>query len=190
MPPVASTRPPAIDPLPPDPGEDPDGVRPRPRYLTATEQPARVDTRPLGFLFPDALDSPSWHEVRATRTQRPADMPVERVNIILQRDCDVDERGMDGPAPPSAGLFLHVALATWNPETAQRGKRTHLIYAHRDDGAAVSLANPYLMTEEERKLIPWIPSDRKILSATNHDVQGVGNNLMCKLMLCFPDEKG
>ena len=83
-----------------------------------------------------------------------------------------------------------MALATWNPDTAQRGKRSALIYAHRDDGAGVSLANPDLMTEEERKLIPWVPSDRKILSATNHDVQGVGNNFMCKLLLCFPDENG
>ena len=117
-------------------------------------------------------------------------MPVERVNIILQRDCDVDERGMDGPAPTSAGLFLQAALATWDPEKRQRGKRTDLIYAHRDDGAGVSLANPDMMTEAQRKSIPWMPSDRRILSATNHDVQGVGNNLMSKLILSFPDVNG
>ncbi len=45
------------------------------------------------------------------------------------------------------------------------------------------------MTEAQRKSITWVPSDRKILSATNHDVQGIGKNLMTKLMVSFVDEK-
>ncbi len=46
------------------------------------------------------------------------------------------------------------------------------------------------MTEVQRKSISGTPSDRKILSATNHVVKGIGNNLMSKLMVSFPDEKG
>ncbi len=54
----------------------------------------------------------------------------------------------------------------------------------------MSLANPDMMTTEQRRSITLIPSDRKILSATNHDVQGIGNNLMTRLIVSFVDENG
>ena len=98
-------------------------------------------------------------------------MPVERLNIVSTENEDVDERGMaGGPVAVPAGLFLQAALATWNPDTRDRGPRSALIFAHRDDGAAVSLINPDMMTPEQRLALPWETSDRKILSASNHDI--------------------
>ncbi len=47
--------------------------------------------------------------------------------------------------PPA--LYLDVALASYDTKTKARGRRTKLIRAHLDDGAAVSLINPDLLEE-------------------------------------------
>jgi hypothetical protein len=97
-------------------------------------------------------------------------MPVERVNIILEESNDVvDERGMEGPAAVPSGLFLQAALASWNRKTQERGPRSELIFAHRDDGVAESLVNPDMTTADQRMFLVWKRSDRTIISASNHD---------------------
>jgi hypothetical protein len=63
---------------------------------------------------------------------------------------EVDERGMDAPASTPVGPFLQLALATYNRKTKVRGPRSELMVAHRDDGAAVFLINPDMMTAEQR----------------------------------------
>ncbi len=80
-------------------------------------------------------------------------MPVERINIVLEQSNDVDERGMDGPSASPAGVFLQIALASWNRKTRERGLSSALMFAHRDDGAAVWLANPDMMTTEQRQAL-------------------------------------
>ena len=52
------------------------------------------------------------------------------------------------------------------------------------------MINPDMMTLEQRLALPWETSDRKILSASNHDIQGIANDKMCKGMLSFPDVDG
>ena len=85
----------------------------------------------------------------------------------------VDERGTDGVGVTPPGLYLDVALASYDKKTKARGRRTELIRAHRDDGAAVSLINPDLPDEADSLLILWLRSERKPLSASNHDPQGL-----------------
>ena len=101
-------------------------------------------------------------------------MRVERINIVSEQDEVVDERGTDGVGVTPPALYLDVALASYNTKTKARGRRTKLIRAHRDDGAAVSLINPDYLEAAESQLIIWVRSDRKLLSASNHDLQGLG----------------
>ncbi len=88
-------------------------------------------------------------------------MRVERINYVSERN-DV------GVTPPA--LYLDLALASYDKKTKIRGPRTKLIRAHRDDGAAVSVINPDLLEEADSLLILWVRSNRKLLSASNHDL--------------------
>jgi hypothetical protein len=90
----------------------------------------------------------------------------------------VDERGMDG----HAAVPSQAALASWNCKTRERGPRSELVFARRDDGAALSLVNPDMMTPEQRMSLVWERSDRKILSASNHDIQGMAGDWMCRII--------
>ena len=98
---------------------------------------------------------------------------VERINYVLEQDEVVDERGTDGVGVTPLALYLDLALASYDKKTQARGRRANLIRAHRDDGAAVSLINPDLLDEADGSLILWVRSDRKLLSASNHDFQGL-----------------
>ena len=100
-------------------------------------------------------------------------MRVERINYVSEQDEVVDERGTDGVGVTPPALYLDLALASYDKKTKARGRRTNLIRAHRDDGAAVSLINPDLLDEADSSLILWVRSDRKLLSASNHDFQGL-----------------
>ncbi len=110
-------------------------------------------------------------------------MPVQRINIVHEQPReDVDERGMDSPATTPSGLFLQVALATWDKTTREQGRRSELLIAHRDYGAAVLLINSTMLREELSKSIHWVDADTKLLPVTNHDVQGIAGNLMCRII--------
>ncbi len=78
-------------------------------------------------------------------------MRVERINYVSEQDEVVDERGTHGVGVTPPGLYLDLALSSYDKKTKVRGRRTNLIRAHRDDGAAVSLINPDLIEEEEVK---------------------------------------
>ena len=102
----------------------------------------------------------------------------------------VDERGTDGVGVTPLALYLDLALASYDKKTQARGRLANLIRAHRDDGAAVSLINPDLLDEADSLLILWVRSDRKLLSASNHDLQGFGGDAMTIMVASFPDEQG
>ncbi len=71
-----------------------------------------------------------------------------------------------------------------------RGPRSKLTRAHRDDGASVILINPDLLDPTFCITIKWIQADRKLLSASNHDMQGIGSDVMNMMITSFPDGKG
>ena len=95
----------------------------------------------------------------AAAAQRPDDMPVQRINIVHGQQEEVDERGMDSTTTPTAGLFLKLALASWDRSPRVQGPRSELLLAHRDDGAEVLLINSTMLSEELRASIQWVPSD-------------------------------
>jgi len=117
-------------------------------------------------------------------------MRVERINYVSECDEVVDVRGTDGVGETPPALYLDLALASYDKKTKARGRRTKLIRAHRDDGAAVSLINPDLLDEADSLLILWVRSDRKLLSASNHDLQGFGGDVMTIMVASFPDGQG
>jgi hypothetical protein len=87
-------------------------------------------------------------------------MPVQRINIVHEQTIEeVDERGMDSPHATPAGLFLQVALATWDRSSKAQGRRSDLLLAHRDDGAAVSLINSNMLSEVLSMSIHWVEAD-------------------------------
>ena len=193
----AATAPePELAPL--NPGTDPGptsrgnpGIRERPRYFEApAPKPRSRDTRDLGFAFPERTQSESWYDTCATARKQPADMPVEVINIVSAQDSPLDERGTDGAGHTPPALYLDVALSTYDTKTKVRGPRSRLVRAHRDDGAACSLINPDLLDASETVTIQWRRSDRKLLSATNHSLQGVANDKMTTIVMSFPDGKG
>ncbi len=141
----------------------------------------------MGFIFPEQTHSQSWYVVRSTSKQWSASMRVKRINIISERDETVDERGTEGVGVTPPALYLEAALSSYDKKTKARGRRTKLIRAHRDDGAAVSLSNPDGPAEADSLLILWVRSDRKLLSATNHDLQRFGGDVMTIMVASFPD---
>ncbi len=178
-----------VDRRPPDPLPGP-GVRARPRYFTAAEQQPRKDSRPLGFIFPQANDSQSYYDLRAAASKRPDNMPIHRVNIVHTQHEEVDECKVDAAAPSPPGLFLQLALAAWDKTTRIVGPRSELLLAHRDDGSAVSLINPTMLSDEPRLSLHWVKADVKLLSVTNHDVQGMAQDQMCKIIISFQKAEG
>jgi hypothetical protein len=108
-------------------------------------------------------------------------MPVQRINIVHEQTIEeVDERGMDSPHATPAGLFLQVALATWDRSSKAQGRRSDLLLAHRDDGAAVSLINSNMLSEVLSMSIHWVEAD----------VQGIASNQMCRMIVSFPKAAG
>jgi hypothetical protein len=117
-------------------------------------------------------------------------MPVERISIVSVQEPSVDERGTEGLGTTSPALYLDLALRTYDRETKVRGPRSKLIRADRDGGASVSRINPDLLGRAFCITIKWIRADRKLLSASNHDMQGIGSDVMTVMITSFPDGHG
>ncbi len=125
-----------------------------------------------------------YYNLRAAASKRPDDMPVQSINIVHGQQEEVDDRGMDSSASTPVGLFLPLALASWGRSTRVIGPRSELLLAHQDDGAAVSLINATMVSEELRLSLHWVLSD------TNHDVQGIASNQMYRIIVSFPKADG
>ncbi len=54
----------------------------------------------------------------------------------------------------------------------------------------MNLVNPTLLSEETRLSLHWVAAHVNLLSLTNHDVQGLAQNQMCKTIVSFPKADG